>query len=392
MGKPYEFISAAEVAKVEKRFKVKSLAATAQAICEKYGLSGMTEYDVADVLKAENELAICVKCKGMPCRKNGNVLQVPVISPEFNGCGARIDYIPCRYAPNVQAEHDKRQIDLIERQYGVNYATAAKRISAEYGLGNPRPDDVKVALGAEKELRQCEGCRGLPCPKNGFIPEIGVEDGRLAVRYGLCHFSRQYKEQRAREKALEAEKLALKSARIPKRYLGKTLADYKVDANNKNAVYYAEHSLEIECGAFLYGKCGCGKTFLAALIAQMWLAAGKSVIFIKVPALLDDLRATYNGTGNESDIYQAMHRADLLILDDMGMEKPSRYAGTTLCKIIDDRYDNDAPVIITSNNTLATIEYDLNHAHDGENLNGSRIADRLKEFCKPIQLKGESRR
>ena len=42
--------------------------------------------------------------------------------------------------------------------------------------------------------------------------------------------------------------------------------------------------------------------------------------------------------------------------------------------------------------TQAELAERLNNATDGANLNGSRIFDRLKEICKPILLKGTSRR
>lgn len=282
-----------------------------------------------------------------------------------------------------------------------SYVDEAARICADYDLNAISPYNVRKVLQIERERKECNGCAGLPCKKHreyqrGEYPTVYIYGGHIYERRYYCRYQqeemRRQKEQRESEKAEEKRATALKSARLPKRYMGKTLADYKEDADNKDAVYFAQNSAQYGLGAYLYGECGCGKTMLAAIIAQMWLELDKSVIFIKVPALLDDLRATYNGDGNESDIYAAMHSADLLVLDDLGMEKPSRFAGTTLCKIIDDRYDNDAATIITSNNPLHKVERDLNNAHDGENLNGTRLVDRLKQFCRPIKLKGGSRR
>ena len=399
----YWFISKVECEKVRKRYGLESLEREAERICAEYDLEDMTEYDVAEVLSAEKEKAICAGCKGLPCKKaKETALLIPVINRALNGRGVKVEYVSCQYAPDPDAERK----EFIKGKYGLKSIEAEiERISKQYGLTGVGLHDIEQIRDAEQENRTCGTCKGLPCPKacapysekKNTVPRIeqAPGGGAAVIRY-YCRFYTEYlRAERARQ-ASERDKLrranALKSARIPARYLGKTFDDYKADGNNKDALFYAKHSVELGCGAFLYGNCGTGKTFLAALIAQMWLAAGKSVIFIKVPALLDDLRATYNGEGNEQAIYEAMSRADLLILDDMGMEKPSRYTGTTLCKIIDDRYDNDAATIITSNNTLARIEYDLNHAYDGENLNGSRLVDRLKELCRPIQLKGGSRR
>ena len=166
-----------------------------------------------------------------------------------------------------------------------------------------------------------------------------------------------------------------------------------VDNSNRNAVTFAKQALNSNVGAYFFGECGTGKTFLAALIAQEFLQDGKSVIFIKVPSLLDDIKATFDGKGRELDLLDELRTANLVVLDDFGMEKPTQWAGSTLCKVLDMRYDNPTGrTIITSNLSPKELAEHLNNASDGANLNGSRIADRLREICKPILLKGTSRR
>lgn len=205
----------------------------------------------------------------------------------------------------------------------------------------------------------------------------------MARRYVDCKFRAQW-----------AFNSVLRSARIPDRYRGKTFADYKVDASNQNAVAFAKQALNSKIGAYLFGECGTGKTFLAALIAQDFLTAGQTVIFIKVPSLLDDIKATFDGKGEELDILEKLQSANLVVLDDFGMEKPTQWTGSTLCKILDMRYDNpDGKTIITSNLSPKELADRLNNPEkERANLNGSRIFDRLREICKPILLKGTSRR
>lgn len=239
----------------------------------------------------------------------------------------------------------------------------------------------------EEKLRErnapCEGCTG-DCRKTGSkrfwivtgFNEIGVE----AVR--RCKFGVQ------RDLAKK-----FRSSRIPNRYLGKTFDDYKVDKFNQDAVTFAKNFKRFTCGAYFFGECGTGKTFLAALIAQDFLQDGKSVLFAKVPSLLDDIKATFNGNGTELDLLDELRAANLVVLDDFGMEKSTQWAGSTLCKVLDMRYDNPTGrTIITSNLSINELEAHLNNASDGANLNGSRIADRLREICKPILLKGTTRR
>ncbi|MBR0061511.1 MAG: ATP-binding protein, partial [Selenomonadaceae bacterium] len=224
------------------------------------------------------------------------------------------------------------------------------------------------------------------CPKGNFpwkVPEtLTNEKGLLETRYVPCRF--------AAERKLRSK---IRSSRIPARYLGKTLDDYAVDTLNQKAVEFARQALNSKIGAYFFGECGTGKTFLASIIAQDFLKSGKSVLFVKVPSLLDDIKATFNGNGNELDLLDKLQAATLVVLDDFGMEKSTQWAGATLCKILDMRYDNPTGrTIVTSNLSINELAEHLNHASDGANLNGSRIADRLREICEPILLKGTTRR
>ena len=247
-------------------------------------------------------------------------------------------------------------------------------------------------LKAERDLAQCRNCNGLPCQKRHYsteiVPSIGVEDGTLVIRYGQCATARKvYRQQRISGR--------LHSAHIPEKYIGKAFADYVVDRNNSDAVTYAKAALQTRKGAFLYGNCGTGKTFLAALIALEFINAGESVAFVKVPSLLADIRNTFSDGSKltEAQVVAEAVDADLLVLDDFGMEKPTKFAGTTLCSIIDARYDREgSTTIITSNYPLEQIRHELDNPADGKSYNGSRIFDRCQSICRPVLLKGNSRR
>lgn len=235
----------------------------------------------------------------------------------------------------------------------------------------------------EAELAECDGCTGV-CQKTNFkynLPVAVERNGVIVVTSTRCSYGVQRELERA-----------VSSSKIPDRYVGKTLADYKVDAANVDAVSFAKIASASKIGAYFYGECGTGKTFLAAIVAQDFLRQGKSVLFVKVPNLLDDIKATFGGKGSELAILDEIEAADLVVLDDFGMEKPTQWAGATLCKILDMRYDGRAKTLVTSNLSPKMLAEQLNNASDGVNFNGSRIFDRLREICKPILFKGTSRR
>ncbi|MGE3911128.1 MAG: ATP-binding protein, partial [Chloroflexota bacterium] len=70
------------------------------------------------------------------------------------------------------------------------------------------------------------------------------------------------------------------------------------------------------------GPPGCGKTHLAAAIANTRLKAGDAVIFSVVPDLLDHLRAAFSPTSDigYDELFESVRQAPLLILDDLGTQ------------------------------------------------------------------------
>lgn len=263
--------------------------------------------------------------------------------------------------------------------------TQSKAILPKVKVDSSNQTTTTLSERIADEAKLCEGCNGTDCQKKSkryWYPILSKEEGVEVRRYCQCKVGKQ--------RELQSK---IRSSRIPSRYLGKTLEDYQVDKLNRVAVEFAKVALKSNVGAYFYGEAGTGKTFLASLIAQDFLREGKSVVFVKVPNLLSDIQATFNGKGKELDLLDELRAANLVVLDDFGMEKSTQWAGSTLCKILDMRYDNpDALTIITSNLSLEELAAHLNNANDGKNLNGSRIADRCREICKPILLKGTTRR
>lgn len=287
---------------------------------------------------------------------------------------------------NVQKARAKNQARLDE---------IGDKIRAKYGSFITDDDVLKIA-DIEREMHECASCKGYPCPKaanHGFIPIIVVGNGYISTSFTPCKMRVNYCRQRDAERKFA-------NAKIPTRYLGKTLADYETDKDNKHAVAFAKDILPKGLsGAYFYGEVGTGKTFLAALIAQEFLQAGKSVLFESVYNLLSEFYEIYRGKSNKSedDLLNALYTADLLVLDDFGLEKPTQFVGATLSKILDARYNRQGiTTLITSNYSLEEVKARLNAPTDARAddicLNGSRIYDRCIEICKPIRLKGTSRR
>ncbi len=101
----------------------------------------------------------------------------------------------------------------------------------------------------------------------------------------------------------------------------------------------------------LYGPYGCGKTHLAAAIANAAVDRGIPTLFLTVPDLLDDLRATYEQSAPETyqERMEKIREVTLLILDDLGSHADTPWAQEKLFQILNYRYINRLPTVITTN-------------------------------------------
>lgn len=107
---------------------------------------------------------------------------------------------------------------------------------------------------------------------------------------------------------------------------------------------------------FLGGN-GCGKTHLAAAIANYRKRQGQPVLFVVVPELLDLLRSTYSGENSQAfELLEKLKREPLLILDDFGTEASTPWSQEKLYQLINYRYNARLPTVITSYFGLDQIE------------------------------------
>lgn len=117
--------------------------------------------------------------------------------------------------------------------------------------------------------------------------------------------------------------------------------------------YYAAKQIargNLSGGNFLVlaGPTGVGKTHLALAIAWEWFDDGFSVLFSRVDDLLDRLRRGYDD-GSYHLTLDLLRRCGLLVLDDLGAEHAKDWAGEKVDRIVDWRYIDRMPLVITTN-------------------------------------------
>ena len=117
------------------------------------------------------------------------------------------------------------------------------------------------------------------------------------------------------------------------------------------------YSRALQGWLLIQGGYGCGKTHLAAAIANACVGLGVPTLFVTVPDLLDSLRSAY---GDEEtafdDRFEQVRQAPLLVLDDFGTQNATDWAREKLFQILNHRYTNRLSTVVTTNLSLEEID------------------------------------
>lgn len=108
----------------------------------------------------------------------------------------------------------------------------------------------------------------------------------------------------------------------------------------------------------LAGGHGTGKTRLAAAAANQIMERGVPVLFAFVPDLLDQLRGAYSNEAAlpHDELFEQVKNVRTLILDDVGAHSGTPWAEEKLFQIINHRYINGLPTLVTSSVPLERLD------------------------------------
>ncbi len=135
----------------------------------------------------------------------------------------------------------------------------------------------------------------------------------------------------------------------------------------------------------LTGMTGVGKSYLACALGQGACRRGLRVLYRRMPRLFNEL-ALAKADGTYPKLLRKLARADVLILDDLGLGSPTDAQRHDLLEVVEDRYG--------SLSTVVTSQLDIKHWHEwiGEATLADAILDRLVHNAYKVNLKGTSKR
>lgn len=188
------------------------------------------------------------------------------------------------------------------------------------------------------------------------------------------------------------------SASIPKRYEHCSLDSFKDKSTVlKNARTRVQEFIDLwpatdgGRGLLMMGGCGVGKTHLAVAALVEIINSNKPgrLLFCNFQDLIQEIQASFDSdeVPSKSEILRPLLETDLLVLDELGSQKPTTFVQDILYYVINSRYNEERTTIFTTN------YFDTPPESKEESLGqriGTRLRSRLYEMANLIQFTGAS--
>lgn len=204
------------------------------------------------------------------------------------------------------------------------------------------------------------------------------------------------------KKAAQELSNRVKTMNVPKDIKEASIDNYTVSSERKEALAeafffirsYTENPKAFHPGLYLQGSFGVGKTYLLGAIANELADHGVQTTLLNFSSLATEMKAAI-GSNSVVDKVDAIKKAEILMLDDIGAESLSPWIrDDVLGVILQYRMQEQLPTFFSSNLSMAQLEKEhLSATSKGEEpLKAKRIMERVRYLSKEIKMVGKNRR
>jgi DNA replication protein DnaC len=210
----------------------------------------------------------------------------------------------------------------------------------------------------------------------------------------------------------------LAGARIPARYASCSLKSFDINAPSPGSksqllqaktlsqryvdTFIDEKGAFTETGLIFIGPPGVGKTHLAVAVLRELIGRYRvRGLFVDFTTLIHDIQATFDPDSPDSKraLLDPVIEAEVLILDELGAQKPSPWVNEILYLVMNSRYTKRVPTLFTTNYRLESSaasssgNLDRTPAPAGyaslENRITPNLMSRLYEMARPVEIEVE---
>lgn len=239
----------------------------------------------------------------------------------------------------------------------------------------PRPEVCETHGGYESRLVYAFSTREIwsDCPECARIKRAEQDERERAEA------------ERARQIQVENDSRA---AGVPQRFRDALFCNYECEGQQqRRALEVAQKFCSSERAGrslILTGLPGTGKTHLACAIVHDFLSRRHQALFTTAIGLVRSVRDTYRRDSeiSERDALRRLTKTTLLVIDEVGVQHGTEHEKTILFDVINERYQDMRPTVLSSN---------LSEAELGKFL-GDRIMDRFAESGAVVAMQWNSYR
>lgn len=273
----------------------------------------------------------------------------------------------------------------------------------------------------EKLTTTCPHCGKRLLTVVGLFVQMDPEDARFGLVEGLervcdCAVAKRMAEDEKREEEAKEreneEKKAAKRARaifeasgMPERWMQeRSLSHWEREDAGRKAAYEAARGFgaalvggQVPRSLYVVGDIGAGKTFLCSCLCTDLVRRGQRVVWRNMSEVLREIRASFDRKDiKEAEVIKSFVTPPVLVLDDLGKERPTEWAVEQLFAIVNARYDEGKALIVTTNYGSEELARRLTPRPDvhgyADDTTARAIVDRLRGMSECVILEGGSRR